>query len=517
MTERNAGYTQEEKQQEEKTAREILSEARKRILMQERSLDSAIFSIHPAPAPSEVTEDYMLDGETFQYNPAHVISSFRQNEHAVSRAFLHALLHVLFLHPFAARTDDPALWNLSCDIAAEGIILSQHKACFSLEKDQKEQKIIDQIYDQAGMLTAERVYRHLLRHTWTKEKRKEAALLFHQDTHDSWYTNRMLRDLLKNQMSAISNYGEAYSEAYGNSSRTENLMESMELSAFPPEEQKNLSASDSSAGGLKNLSSGLQYGSSELPYPLQYLEKDRESLVSTWTRRSDYVLSRLEKGSSGRSGEAGWLMQELREVKRKPADYRDFLRKFARQADTVKPSMDEFNPILYTYGLQLYGNLPLIEESEMSRKKKISEFIIAVDTSGSTAGSLVQEFLRQTCDILMDKELFSERMNLHILQCDAAIQEVMVIRHKSEIEQAVKQIHVKGLGGTDFRPVFSYAEQMKREGRFSHLQGLLYFTDGRGVYPKKKPDFKTAFVFLRNELDAPKLPPWAYKVIWEQK
>ncbi|MFC2662144.1 MAG: VWA-like domain-containing protein, partial [Eubacterium sp.] len=488
------------------------------ILMQERFLDSAIFSLHPA-ASSEVTEDYMVDGQAFQYNPSYVVSSFQKEKNAVGRAFLHALLHVLFLHPFAAGSFDPALWDLSCDIAAEGIILSQKKSCFALEQDEAEQKVIDQLQDQIGMLTAEQLYHHLLQQPLTKEKRRELSLLFHQDSHDSWYINQTLRDLLKNQVDAINNYGKPSRGASRKPEGGNDSLKAEDFQVFMPDKGSSFSGSEMnpSPGGLQNSAfSGLKYGD-DLPYPLQYLEKDQAALVSTWTRRSDYVLSRLEEGSSGRSAEAGWLMQELREVKRKPADYREFLRKFARQKDAVKPSMDEFNPILYSYGLKLYGNLPLIEESETSRKKKISEFIIALDTSGSTAGSLVQEFLQQTCDILMDKEMFSERMNLHILQCDAAIQEVMVIRHKSEIEKAVSQIHVKGMGGTDFRPVFSYAEQMKREGKFSHLQGLLYFTDGRGVYPKKKPEFKTAFVFLRNELDAPKLPPWAYKVIWEQK
>jgi len=36
----------------------------------------------------------------------------------------------------------------------------------------------------------------------------------------------------------------------------------------------------------------------------------------------------------------------------------------------------------------------------------------------------------------------------------------------------------------------------QRKGKFDCLCGLLYFTDGKGIYPKKKPDYPTAFLFL---------------------
>ena len=45
------------------------------------------------------------------------------------------------------------------------------------------------------------------------------------------------------------------------------------------------------------------------------------------------------------------------------------------------------------------------------------------------------------------------------------------------------------------------------------LRGLLYFTDGFGIYPKKKPDYDTAFVFWKDEeLDDTKVPSWALKL-----
>ncbi|MGN1383127.1 MAG: hypothetical protein ACI4W2_09980, partial [Eubacterium sp.] len=269
------GRKDEEKRRESSAARAIIFDARKRILMQERFLDSALFSLDLAAVPPEVTEDYALDGQTFQYNPEYVISSYQKDENAVSRAFFHTLLHLLFLHPFASRTDDPALWNLSCDIAAEGIILSQHKSCFSLERDREEREIIDRLQDQAGMLTAERIYQHLLQHPWTKEKRREVSMLFRRDSHDSWYVNRTLRELLRNRDNTRNDYGKLDA---GNSDGSEGKGNPLKTGAFSimqPDDSRDSSASGmqhASAGGTISSASGPRYGSSDLPYPLLYLE-----------------------------------------------------------------------------------------------------------------------------------------------------------------------------------------------------------------------------------------------------
>ena len=34
-----------------------------------------------------------------------------------------------------------------------------------------------------------------------------------------------------------------------------------------------------------------------------------------------------------------------------------------------------------------------------------------------------------------------------------------------------------------------------------NLKGLLYFTDGDGIFPRKKPAYETAFVFLNRKLE----------------
>ena len=66
-----------------------------------------------------------------------------------------------------------------------------------------------------------------------------------------------------------------------------------------------------------------------------------------------------------------------------------------------------------------------------------------------------------------------------------------------------------GFGSTDFRPVFAYVETLQERQEFDQLKGLLYFTDGYGIYPEHMPEYDVAFVFLHEDDNAPKVPPWA--------
>jgi len=45
---------------------------------------------------------------------------------------------------------------------------------------------------------------------------------------------------------------------------------------------------------------------------------------------------------------------------------------------------------------------------------------------------------------------------------------------------------------------------------------LIYFTDGYGEFPAKKPDYDTAFVFVDDEYNNPDVPPWAIKLILQK-
>ena len=71
---------------------------------------------------------------------------------------------------------------------------------------------------------------------------------------------------------------------------------------------------------------------------------------------------------------AGDLLQQLHIENRPRYDYRTFLQKFAVMREEIRIDPDSFDYGFYTYGLQLYDNIPLIEELEYREAKKIRDF-----------------------------------------------------------------------------------------------------------------------------------------------
>ena len=175
--------------------------------------------------------------------------------------------------------------------------------------------------------------------------------------------------------------------------------------------------------------------------------------------------------------------------------------------------MDTFDYIFYNYGMEIYGNMPLIEPLETSEVKKIEDFVIVIDTSMSCKGELVRTFLEQTWQILSQAESFFRKINIRILQCDEKIQDDTKIENGEQLRYYMEHLEIKGQGGTDFRPAFLYVQQLLAEKQFHHLKGLLYFTDGYGTYPVKMPPYDVAFVFLEKDYQDVDVPDWAMKLI----
>jgi predicted metal-dependent peptidase len=219
--------------------------------------------------------------------------------------------------------------------------------------------------------------------------------------------------------------------------------------------------------------------------------------------------------ASGRqaSEERGSLDRILAISNRRRTDYRAFLRRFAvlRELTTIDP--DSFDYGFYNYGLQVYGNMPLIEENEYREANRIRTLVIAIDTSASCQETLVQRFVNETAAVLESIAGFYETFEVHILECDEHVQGERVLHSTGELERYAQDFHVRGGFGTDFRPVFARVEEMRKTGEIRDLAGLMYFTDGMGVYPEKPTDYDTAFVFFKDdELDDSKVPDWALRL-----
>ena len=129
----------------------------------------------------------------------------------------------------------------------------------------------------------------------------------------------------------------------------------------------------------------------------------------------------------------------------------------------------------------------------------------------------MQAFLRKTYGMLCGEDNFFRKMNVHIIQCDHEVQKDTKITSRDDLEYFLSHEKLTGFGSTDFRPVFAYVNELLQEGEFENLKGLLYFTDGYGVYPKAMPPYDVMFVFIDNGDMGPEVPPWAVKVLLDDE
>ncbi|MBB5263619.1 putative metal-dependent peptidase [Catenibacillus scindens] len=245
----------------------------------------------------------------------------------------------------------------------------------------------------------------------------------------------------------------------------------------------------------------------------QRQQKSRKESYKNWQQISQRTQTNMQTFSKDWGDTAGDLLAALTLEHRECYDYRDFLRHFAVWGEEICPDDDSFDYIFYTYGMDHYKNMPLIEPLEYKDVKKIDEFVIAIDTSQSCPPEVIRDFLEETFSMLSDRENFFKKINIHIVQCDAGVSSDTVITRPGEFKAYMDHFEVKGFGGTDFRPVFDYTRSLMDEGVFQNLKGLIYFTDGYGEFPKTKPPFDTAFVFMGKDYNDRQVPPWAIKLV----
>ena len=455
-------------------ANDIYADAIAQLTLHLRFMDIALNRFIFVPD----TADIRCDGRYFHYSPVAVIHAFRNDPHTIPRGYLHVILHSVFEHIWFAKQRRMSLWDLACDIAVEQVILGLDLDLLSLPRDDERKRIIASLQEQLDDFTAQRLY-HLLEDT-DPDRVRLMSELFRYDHHESWYE---LRDVTG---SAETLYGEETGEdtdGAGNN-RFDNA---------------------SHDTGERSESDGTDEDA---------VTEQVRSTEEDWRKISERLEAELERYREVHGIHTEPLIQSLKKLHREKADYAKFLHRFTETGEKMQISDEDFDPIFYTYGLDVYGNLPLIEPLESRETRSVRELVIAIDTSGSVQGDTVQAFLQKTYDLFRQRDSFFSRFNIHILQCDMEIRDIAVITSYRQFETYIRTVEIKGLSGTDFRPVFTYIEEQIRKGAFRRFGGLLYFTDGDGVYPSSPPPWKTAFLFPENTRRIT-VPPWAVRYTLE--
>lgn len=393
------------------------------------------------------------DAVNIRFNPLYLRQAFLDDPRSLNRTYLHMVLHCLFRHPFSARLYSARLFDLCADIAVESIIDTMHYPAIDRVVSDFREHWYRKLTDAVQVLTAEKLYAHFTAHPLSIDELEQLEAVFHADDHVFW-----LRD---------AENADAQDEA-------------QDSSDVPP-----------------------------LPEALSLRHSDAEG----WEKIATKLQAELNTFGREAAEDTGALSKLMRFTYESKTDYREFLKRFTVLREEAGIDLDSFDYGFYNYGMELYGNMPLIEENEFREASRIEQLVIAIDTSASCDAVLVQQFLNETAAMLLQKERFFQKVEIHLIECDERVHEDILISDVEQMKAYAEGFTVSGGYGTDFRPVFKYVEDLRRQGALKRLKGLVYFTDGYGTYPARPTTYDTAFLFKKDEpMNDAAVPDWAMKI-----
>ena len=553
----------------------ILNQSRYELSLSMRHLARALDRL-----PYEMdfnTQRMGTEGERIHFHPEFIFQLFMESPQKLNRLYMHSLLHCLFRHMFKNEDKKEELWNMACDIHVEYVLDSLDVDLLKRPAGEYRENTFQSLEEKIKTLSAERIYQYLEETDLDYEAWERLEREFYKDDHVFWKViDRedapgeegegdgdgaplpMPEDFTPNESSSQdSKPSEDTSAQNGASSEGESKEEkNQEAGNQEPEnrgsenqgaenqesenrgaenqESKNQESKSSDKGDGKQEDSQSENSSGKKqeerkkaenrkPKELEQREEQeakqkRDELSNEWEDISKRTEQEIEHSSKEKQEEQGSLAWFLRLEQKKYTDFRDFLRRLSVDREEMEVDLDSFDYGYYYYGLEQYGNMPLIEENEYREGRKLQELVIAIDTSHSTKGEMVKGFLEETAGILKQKDAFFQKVKVHILECDDELRKDICLENVEDLEQYSKNFAVKGGYGTDFRPVFRYVSDLQKRGELKNLKGLMYFTDGKGRYPKEAPPYVTAFVFPKGEdIDDDNVPFWAMKLYQREK
>lgn len=490
-------------------AKEIIRLARNTLLIHLRFLEPALVRL--APGDETVTPEMATDGRFLYYNSLHVCRTFQKDRKVVARDYLHVTLHCVFRHLFVGAAVNADLWDLACDIAVEHLINELNLKALYAERQEKQGWLIAKLREELPRLTAERIYRYLTAQELPPQEIARIRAYFYADDHKIWHR-------VPEKTSSNDGGGEKNDPAADGKEGQDAGANANGEDLFTPPDGEDAQEVPGASGGRDTGEKGESGDGEGRAGAESERQEDKpaftpEGTERMWQEISERIQVDLDTTSSSWGENAGDFVSALKEINREKVDYAAFLRRFSVLGENVRVNDDEFDYIFYTYGLRLNGNMPLVEPLEYREDKRVREFVIALDTSESVAGELVQTFVTKTWNILKQTENFFNRVNVHILQCGARVEEDAKITDEDSFDAYIRRMTLRGFGGTDFRPVFEHVDRLIAQHEFTNFKGLIYFTDGYGTFPAMPPAYEAAFVFVDDGREPPDVPPWAIRML----
>ncbi|MCB0642633.1 MAG: hypothetical protein KDC44_13380, partial [Phaeodactylibacter sp.] len=167
-------------------------------------------------------------------------------------------------------------------------------------------------------------------------------------------------------------------------------------------------------------------------------------------------------------------LQPLLQSEVTPVDWRKALHFFSNSARRTQWAATIKRPS------KRYGTTPGY------RVRNKARLLVALDTSASISEADLSRFFKEL------QVLWRQGLELEVVECDQAIRRHY--RYRGQLPD-----RVQGRGGTAFYPIFNYVAERQ------HFDGIIYFTDGKGVHPGKVPKIPLLWVLSPSGIAAQRL------------
>lgn len=245
---------------------------------------------------------------------------------------------------------------------------------------------------------------------------------------------------------------------------------------------------------------------------------ESRKLLGISLEKSDAFVNALRKAhvnnvgyGSGSGAECEWIVAN----ERNSNSYQKVLREFLRMKEDQRVEPDSFDRALYQYGLDLYGDVPIIEPPDSEETLNLNTICLAVDSSGSCSDDIARQFLRETWNVFRDVRQISSKCEVYFFVCDDEIQQEAYFESVDMLQESDwEELEMYGWGGTSFVPVFErVGEIQENEGK--QIDFLIYLTDSYGSCIGEDPGYPVFFALPNDQvmedgslLYMPGLPEW---------
>lgn len=185
--------------------------------------------------------------------------------------------------------------------------------------------------------------------------------------------------------------------------------------------------------------------------------KSQESAVGEWA-------SDVQKSIGNAPGN---LRSKLQQIFNTNTDWKKILQKIVGRSINTTATRSAFanKNVLAAQGR--------IARTEKDKYDTVDFIMCCIDTSGSMTEKTLQLVLSEVYTMAVKKKPIS----LAIVMCDVQIQDIIIYNNLNEFKRNIRNIHVKGGGGTELKPCW---DLLREDPRFKkrNCELMMVFTDG---------------------------------------